>query len=163
MVDRELVNHLLRGLRDDGIRLLTGAKAESLYREKGKVVLAFQQGNGKYGETAGERVLVAIGRKPDVEGLFLEKAGVKSTPRGVVVDDRLRTSTPNIYACGDIAGPYQLASTAEYQGTIAGANAALPVSRKVDYKDNVYVIFTEPQVAYLGLTEEEALRTYRLF
>ena len=70
------------------------------------------------------------------------------------------TSTPNIYACGDIVGPYQLASTAEYQGMIAGANAVLPVKRRVDYGNNVYVVFTEPQIGYLGLTEEEARRKY---
>ena len=90
----------------------------------------------------------------------LEKAGVKASPRGIIANNKLQTSAPNIYACGDIVGPYQLASTAEYQGMIAGTNAVLPIKKRVDYRNNVYVVFTEPQIGYLGLTEEEALRKY---
>ncbi len=160
MVDKELVNHLLRTLGDEGIRLLTGAKAESLAEDQGGVVLTYQRADGQRGEVAGERVLVSIGRKADLEGLALEKAGVKAGPRGIVTSKKLQTSAPNIYACGDIVGPYQLASTAEYQGMIAGANAVLPIKQSVDYKNNVYVVFTEPQIGYLGLTEDEALRRY---
>ena len=160
MADRELVKKLLRSLQADGITMLTGAKAASLWKEKEKVVLAFEQGDGRYGEVQADRVLVSIGRKADLEGLSLEKAGVKYTPRGIVTDNKLRTSAPNIYACGDIVGPYQLASTAEYQGLLAATNAVLPIARKVDYRNNVYVIFTEPPLAYVGLTEEEAHKKY---
>jgi pyruvate/2-oxoglutarate dehydrogenase complex dihydrolipoamide dehydrogenase (E3) component/anti-anti-sigma regulatory factor len=156
MADRELVNMLLRALQADGIRILPGAKAASLWKEHDKVVLTFEQGEGRYGEVQADRVLVSIGRKPDLEGLLLEKAGVNYNPRGIITDTTLRTSAPSIYACGDIVGPYQLASTAEYQGMLAATNAVLPLKRKVDYRNNVYVIFTEPPLAYLGLTEEEA-------
>ena len=160
MVDRELVNHLLGTLQEEGIRLLIGAKAESLARDQNGVVLTYQRSDGQKGDATGERVLVSIGRKPDMEGLSLEKAGVKVSPRGIITNNKLQTSAPNIYACGDIVGPYQLASTAEYQGMIAGTNAVLPIKQRVDYRNNVYVIFTEPQIGYLGLTEEEALRKY---
>jgi pyruvate/2-oxoglutarate dehydrogenase complex dihydrolipoamide dehydrogenase (E3) component/anti-anti-sigma regulatory factor len=156
MADRELVNRLLQALQADGIRMLPGAKAAKLWKEHDKVVLMFEGGEGYYGEVQADRVLVSIGRKPDLEGLLLEKAGVKYSPRGIITDTKLRTSAPNIYACGDIVGPYQLASTAEYQGMLAATNAVLPIKRKVDYRNNVYVIFTEPPLAYLGLTEEEA-------
>ena len=160
MVDRELVNHLLHTLQEEGIRFLTGAKAESLTKDQNGVVLAYQRGDGQMGEVSGERVLVSIGRKPDLEGLSLDKAGVRAGPRGIITNSKLQTSAPNIYACGDIVGPYQLASTAEYQGMIAGTNAVLPIKQRVDYRNNVYVVFTEPQIGYLGLTEEEALRQY---
>ena len=160
MVDRELVTHLLQILQSDGIRILSGVKAESFSKDDGAVVLTFLKHNGEYGETRAEKVLVSIGRKPDLEGLSLENAGVQYNPRGIITDKKLMTSTPNIYACGDIVGPYQLASTAEYQGMIAGANAVLPLKRHVDYGNNVYVVFTEPQIGYLGLTEEEARRKY---
>ena len=158
--DRELVKHLLRALRADGINLITGAKAKSLSMEEGRVALTYEDEKGQLGKVLADRVLVAIGRKPDLEGLALEKAGVKYTARGIIADDKLRTSTPNIYGCGDIVGPFQLASTAEYQGMIAATNALLPVKRRVDYRNNVYVIFTEPPFAYLGLTEEEARAKY---
>lgn len=159
-VDRELVNNLLRVLTADGIRFLTGAKAVNLSKEKGAVVLTYEQGEGRYGEVKGERVLVTIGRRPDMDGLMLEKAGVAYTPRGIVTDEKLRTSAPNIYACGDIVGPYQLASMAEYQGIIAATNAVLPFKRKVDYTNNVYVTFTEPSLAQIGMTEEQAHQKY---
>jgi anti-anti-sigma factor len=158
--DRELVKHLLRSLRTEGIHLLTGAKAVSLRSRKDKVVLTFQRSDGPVEEAEADRVLVAAGRKPDLEGLDLEKAGVAFNARGVITDARLRTSADHIYACGDIAGPFQLASTAEAQAIVAATNALLPVKRSVDDRNNVYVIFTEPPLAWIGLTEEQAHARY---
>ncbi len=154
--DRELVNHLLRSLEGDGIKLMPGTRAVSLRNHQGKTVLSFERETGNIGEVEADRVLVALGRKADLEGLDLANAGVNFTPRGVVTDNTLRTSAPNIYACGDIVGPDQLASMAEYQGIIAAINAVLPVKRKVDYRNGVYVIFTEPPLAFIGLTEAQA-------
>ncbi|MGO9736859.1 MAG: FAD-dependent oxidoreductase [Desulfomonilaceae bacterium] len=160
MAERELINILIRTLGADGIRLLTGTKAVRLFNEQRKVALKYEQGRGNYGEIQADRVLVAIGRKPDLEELSLENAGVDYTPRSIITNNKLQTSAANIYACGDIAGPYQLASMAEYQGIIAATNAFSPFKQKVDYQNNVYVIFTEPPLAYIGLTEEQALKIY---
>ncbi|MBN1546953.1 MAG: FAD-dependent oxidoreductase [Syntrophaceae bacterium] len=158
--DRELVKHLQRSLRTEGINLLTGAKAMNLCSRKDKVVLAFQRSDGPVEEAEADRVLVAAGRKPDLEGLCLEKAGVAFNVRGIIINDKLRTSAHHIYACGDIAGPFQLASTAEAQAIVAATNAFLPVKRTADYRNNVYVIFTEPPLAWIGLTEEQAHARY---
>ena len=160
MIEPELTNTLSRILESDGIRLLTGAKVVSLRRGQEGITLRFEQAKDHFGEIQAARVLVAIGRKPDLDGLMLEKAGVAYTLKGITTDRKLQTSTPNIYACGDIVGPYQLASMAEYQGVIAATNAFLPFKQKVDYQHNVYVIFTEPPLAYIGLTEEQALKKY---
>jgi pyruvate/2-oxoglutarate dehydrogenase complex dihydrolipoamide dehydrogenase (E3) component/anti-anti-sigma regulatory factor len=154
--DRELVNHLQRALEADGIEMILGAEATSLKNSQGNVTLAYGRTDGTAGEAEAEKVLVAIGRKPDLEGLALGKAGVNTTTRGIQTDTTLRTSTPNIYACGDIVGPDQLATMAEYQGIIAATNAVLLVKQKVDYRNSVYVIFTEPPLAYIGLTEAQA-------
>jgi len=168
MADGELVGRLLQVLRSDGIRLLTGTKATGLADRQGSVALTIERQGGSREEIEAERLLVAVGRKPDLEGLALEKAGVEFNPRGIVTDRRLRTSAAHIWACGDIAGPYQLASTAEAHGIVAATNACLPVKRSVDYRNNVYVVFTEPPLAWVGLTEDEArdkhrrgLRAYR--
>jgi anti-anti-sigma factor len=168
MADGEVVGHLLEALRSDGIRLLSGTKAVELADRQGKVGLTIERQGGAQEEILAERVLVAVGRKPDLEGLSLENAGVQYNARGIVVDNKLKTSAPHIYACGDIAGPYQLATTAETQGITAATNACLPVKRSVDYRNNVYVIFSEPTLAWVGLTEEQArekhgrnLRIYR--
>ena len=139
--DREVVNHLQRTLEADGIKLMPGTKVTSLKKRLGKVVLTFERGDGRTGEVEAERVLVALGRKADLEGLALDKAGIDCTPRGIVADKTLRTSAPNIYACGDIVGPDQLASMAEYQGIIAATNAMLPVKQKVDYRNSVVCDF----------------------
>jgi pyruvate/2-oxoglutarate dehydrogenase complex dihydrolipoamide dehydrogenase (E3) component/anti-anti-sigma regulatory factor len=158
--DRELVRQLLRSLRTDGIRLITGVKAMSLENRPGSVGLKYQPAEGPIGKIAADKVLVAVGRKPLLEGLCLEKAGVTFNARGIITDRRLRTSAPHIYACGDIAGPFQLASTAEAQGITAATNAFLPVKRSVGYRNNVYVIFTEPPLAWIGMTEEQARARY---
>lgn len=169
--DRELINSLLRSLHAEGIRLVTGAKAVDLQNRRGRAVLRYQRQGGLNEvneEIEADKLLVAVGRKPDLEGLCLQKAGVSYNARGIIIDRRLRTSATNIYACGDIAGPYQLATTAEAQAIVASTNAILPLKRRVDYRNNVYVVFTEPPLAWIGLTEEEAharygrkLKTYR--
>jgi len=154
--DSELVDLLLETLRDEGLRIMTGAKAATVRREDGGVTLGVVGTDGRRDEIRAARLLVAVGRKPDLEGLAPEKAGVLANARGIVTDDHLRTTARNIFACGDVTGPYQLASTAEAQGILAATNAFLPVKRKIDYRNNVYVIFTDPPLAYLGLTEDEA-------
>lgn len=166
--DGELVDRLLATLRADGIRLLAGTRAVGVGGRPGGIAVALERQGGVREEVEAERVLVAVGRKPDLEGLSLEKAGVEFNARGIVTDRRLRTSASHIYACGDIAGPYLLASTAEAHGIVAATNACLPVKRSVDYRNNVTVVFTEPPLAWVGLTEDEArsrsgrsLRVYR--
>jgi pyruvate/2-oxoglutarate dehydrogenase complex dihydrolipoamide dehydrogenase (E3) component/anti-anti-sigma regulatory factor len=154
--DSELVDHLLQSLQADGIRVLTGAKAMSLFNRQDKVTIRVERGEGAWEEIQADRLLIAVGRKPDLEGLSLERAGVRYNSKGIITDSKLQTSVPNIYACGDIVGPYQLASTAEAQAIVAATNAVLPIKRNVDYQNNVYVIFTEPPLAYIGLTEEQA-------
>jgi pyruvate/2-oxoglutarate dehydrogenase complex dihydrolipoamide dehydrogenase (E3) component/anti-anti-sigma regulatory factor len=158
--DRELVNVLRKALEADGIRLLTGTKAVSVSQRTEGVSLSIEGEEGQTGEISADRVLVTIGRKPDLEDLCLDAASVEHTPRGITTDETLRTTAANIYACGDIVGPYQLATTAEYQGVLAATNAVLPIKQKVDYRNNVFVIFTDPPLAYIGLTEEQSHARY---
>jgi pyruvate/2-oxoglutarate dehydrogenase complex dihydrolipoamide dehydrogenase (E3) component len=86
MADGEVVNHLLEALRSEGIRLLSGTKAVALADRQGKVALTIERQGGAREEILAERVLVAVGRKPDLEGLSLENAGVEYNARGIVVD-----------------------------------------------------------------------------
>lgn len=160
-VDKDLADLLLRVLQREGIDILLGTKAVRFSREKSRAVLTVQGTESELGKIEADTVLVTIGRKANVEGLSLEKAGIKYTPKGITTNDKLQTSSPNIYACGDVVGPYQLASIAEYQGIIAATNAVLPVKRKLDYENAVFVIFTDPPLAYVGLTEEQARKKYK--
>jgi len=158
--DTELVNLLLTQLQHEGITILTGTKATSVSRDGDRIVLAIERPNGESDVVQCDALLLTIGRKADLEGLRLDNAQVNYTPRSIVTNSKMQTSVSNIYACGDIVGPYQLASIAEYQGMIAATNAVLPVKREVDYSNAVFVIFTEPALAHVGLTEEQARKKY---
>jgi pyruvate/2-oxoglutarate dehydrogenase complex dihydrolipoamide dehydrogenase (E3) component/anti-anti-sigma regulatory factor len=158
--DTELVNLLLEQLQQEGITILSGTKAASVSRDGDQVALAIEGSNGKSDIIQSDALLLTIGRKAELESLKLDNAKVKYTPRGIVTNLKMQTSVPNIYACGDIVGPYQLASIAEYQGIIAATNAILPLKQKADYSNAVFVIFTEPVLAHVGLTEEQARQKF---
>jgi pyruvate/2-oxoglutarate dehydrogenase complex dihydrolipoamide dehydrogenase (E3) component len=114
-----------------------------------------------------EEVFLATGRRPNVEGIGLEAAGVRADRHGVVVDDRLRTTAPNIWAAGDVTGKYLFTHVAEYQARLVVGNALFPLRRKADYRVVPWTTFTDPEVARVGLTEAEAraahgdVRVYR--
>ena len=108
-----------------------------------------------------DRVLLAVGRSANVEGLGLEELGIGLGPAGTVaVDDYLRTSVPGIYACGDVAGPYLFTHMASHQAWYATVNALFGGLRrfKVDYSVVPWATFTDPEVARVGLNESDARR-----
>jgi pyruvate/2-oxoglutarate dehydrogenase complex dihydrolipoamide dehydrogenase (E3) component len=117
--------------------------------------LEFDQ-NGKTETVSGDALLVAVGRRPNVDGLGLESANVKVSKQGIVIDNRCRTSVRNIYACGDVTGQFQFTHVAEHQAKVAIANAVLRLPMKLDYRAVPWVIFTEPEMARVGMTEAEA-------
>lgn len=107
-------------------------------------------------ELAGDCLLVAVGRRPNVDGLALEKAGVAYSPRGIDVDEHLRTSQRHMYAAGDCIGSYQFTHYAGWQAAMAVRNALLPGATK-GIRDMVpWATFTDPEVAHVGLTEQQA-------
>jgi pyruvate/2-oxoglutarate dehydrogenase complex dihydrolipoamide dehydrogenase (E3) component len=106
-----------------------------------------------------DRLLVATGRRARTDGLGLEAVGVRLTPAGTIaVDEYLQTSVPGIYACGDVAGPYQLTHAAAHQAWHCATNALFGTFRRfrVDYSVLPRAVYTEPEVARVGLTEDEA-------
>jgi pyruvate/2-oxoglutarate dehydrogenase complex dihydrolipoamide dehydrogenase (E3) component len=107
-------------------------------------------------EVRGELLLIASGRKPTVIGLDLEKAGVNYSEKGIPVDVQLRTSVKNIYAAGDVTGGYQFTHLAGWQAFQAARNALLPGSSSGLTNLVPWVTFTDPEVAHVGLTEEQA-------
>jgi dihydrolipoamide dehydrogenase len=137
----------------------------------GSRVLAYEPGgvrfarDGKEQVAAAERVLVAVGRRPIVEGLGLETAGVDFDRKGVKVDDRMRTNVPGIWAAGDVTGRSMLAHSASRMGEVAvadmfggaaaGGTGAAPASR-VRWNAIPWVVYTDPEVAGVGLSEGQA-------
>jgi len=103
-----------------------------------------------------EKILVAMGRSPNLSGLGLELAGVEFNRRGVLVDNRMRTSQKHIYAAGDITGAYQFTHAAGYEGGIVIGNAIFHLPRKTDYTFFPWCTYTDPELASIGMNEKRA-------
>jgi pyruvate/2-oxoglutarate dehydrogenase complex dihydrolipoamide dehydrogenase (E3) component len=143
--------------RREGIKVFTGTKLIDAKR-KGKLKTVSFKHKGKTVSLSAEEILFAMGRVPHTMSLNLKKAGVKTEPNGTVIANKfMQTSAPHIYTGGDCAGPYEIVHIAIHQGEIAGRNIIKPHSARTDYRLLVSVVFTEPQLAYAGLTEKEAV------
>lgn len=158
--ERELGDMLAEKIVAEGIRILTGTKAVRFSQEDGDIVLAVEDREKKTAFIRAQSVLVAVGRKTNTDGLDLENAGVEYSAKGIKVDDTLRTTALNIYACGDVAGPYQFSHMAEYQARIATQNALLPITKHANYEHYIWCMFTDPELAHAGLTEDEARQVH---
>ncbi len=153
------VSELLREVFiTEGIQLALGHTAvEFQKRAEGGVLIA--EFNGKQVEFAFDQVLIALGRKANVEGFGLETLGVTLSESGTIAaDPLLRTNFPNISVCGDVTGPFQFTHVAAHQAWYAAVNQLLAPfwSFKADYRVIPWATFTEPQVARVGLSETEA-------
>jgi pyruvate/2-oxoglutarate dehydrogenase complex dihydrolipoamide dehydrogenase (E3) component len=140
----------------EGIAVFTGTKLVDAQR-KGKLKsISFEQ-NGKIISVAAAEILFALGRVANTATLGLEKAGVKTEAGRVVTNAKMQTSAPHIFAAGDCCGPHEIVHIAIQQGETAVHNILKPKSpRKMDYRLLLSVVFTEPQVATVGLTEKSA-------
>ncbi len=150
--DPEIADALQETLVSEGITIHTSTGAERVTRE-GETRTVFCSGGLRL---TADQVLVAAGRKPNVENLGLETAGVTLTKKGVSVDRRMRTSQKHIFACGDVCGPYPFTHMAEYQAGIVISNAIFRFPKKTDYRVTPWVTYTDPELARVGLTEQQA-------
>jgi pyruvate/2-oxoglutarate dehydrogenase complex dihydrolipoamide dehydrogenase (E3) component len=158
--DKEMRRLLSERLRGQGLSLQTGMKAVKVEESSGVTVVTLENAEGKQNVVSAGTVLVAVGRKANVEGLDLGEAGVEYSQKNIKTDERLRTTAANIYACGDVVGPYQFSHMAEYQARIAARNAVLPIKTRANYDHYIWCTFTDPEFAHAGLTEEEARKRY---
>jgi len=143
---------------EEGIDLFLGAKAVRFEKQGDHQHLVVEM-QGKEQEITFDAVLLAVGRKANTDSLGLEALGIDTTDRGTVeVNEFLQTKYPNILACGDVAGPYQFTHTAAHQAWYASVNALFGRFKKfkVDYRVIPWATFTDPEVARVGLSEQEA-------
>src|SRR6266568_7673714 len=146
---------------DEGIAVHTGAQLAHVARDPGgpEVVATVHDSDGRARELRAEGLLVAAGRRPVTDGLGLEAVGVKVGERGqVVVDERLRTHNPRIWAAGDVTGAPQFVYVAAAHGTLVADNALDGAGRTLDYRHLPRVIFTSPQLAAVGLTDQQVVQ-----
>lgn len=145
--------------RQQGIELLLGHGAESFGRDSQGQYLLASAGDGSEQRVYFDKVLIALGRKPNVSGFGLEELGVALTPSGaLLVDETMNTSCPTIFACGDVAGPYQFTHMASFQAWYATLNALAGGLKKfrASYRVVPHATFIDPEVARVGLNEQEA-------
>ena len=143
-------------LLKEGVKIEVNANADKVGKNGKSIILTAARNNEKFNVEA-EQILVAVGRKANLELLNLVKAGVETHPRGITVNKYLQTTNSSIYAAGDITGPFLFSHMAEYQGKTAAMNAILPWKSKVNYKHIAWTTFTEPEMAHAGLTEADFL------
>jgi len=153
--DPEIAAVLEKTLRRFKIQSLTGVKVEKIIeRPEGKLQVTAAVGGGEKVFPA-QYVLMAVGRKPKVEGLGLEEAGVKFSKKGIEVNDKMETNMPGVFAIGDVTGKWLLAHYASAQGEVAARNA-LGQEAQMDERVVPRCVYTLPEVASVGLTEKKA-------
>ena len=156
--DPEVSEMVMKQFRAEGVNLLVDHTAKSFRVENGEKIMVAEH-KGAEVKIAFDEVLCALGRTPNVTGYGLEELGIPTTKtRTVETNEYLETLYPNIFACGDVAGPYQFTHTAAHQAWYAAVNALFGTFRKfkVDYSVIPWATFTEPEVARVGVNEIEA-------
>ena len=152
--DEAIAKRLTLSLRRRGLTIHTGATVQSIESIECGLRVTFNQAKG-LNAIEGDRVLVAVGRWPNTEGIGLSEVGVKLNGRAIAVDQHLATNLPNVWAIGDAVGGWMLAHKAMVEGRVV-AEHVTGGQRAVDYRSVPNVIFTRPEVASVGLTEAQA-------
>ncbi|MEM4407096.1 MAG: dihydrolipoyl dehydrogenase, partial [Candidatus Methanomethylicaceae archaeon] len=152
--DSEISRRLATSLKQQGIQVVTGAEVRGVVEEKGKMVVNFRV-DGKEKKYVCDKVLVAVGRVPDTGGIETDVVGIKRSGKAVLVNDLMETTVPRIYAAGDVTGKTMLAHMAIAQGQCAAKNA-MGVRNVLNYEAVPNCIYTEPEVAWVGMREEDA-------
>ena len=164
--DPELADQLEGILRQEGIRFMLSHRVKQVEKAGGKIRISAFDSAGKLSAATVDCLLVAAGRRANVEGLGLESAGIAYTSKAIQVDENLRTTAPHIWASGDCNGLYQFSHIAEVQSRTVLQNILLPIARAPEYAGIPWATFTDPELAHLGLTEAEADAqglTYRVY
>jgi dihydrolipoamide dehydrogenase len=155
MVDADLVAVYVKHLAGMGGEVHTNAKVEEVAKNKGALQVRFSSG-GEGGSFDADQVLLAVGRVPYTQGLEAEKAGVKLERGRVVVDQHLHTTADGVWAIGDVIGGIMLAHVASYEGVTAVENIVGNANRIPDYHAAPNCIYTDPEIAHVGLGEKDA-------
>jgi dihydrolipoamide dehydrogenase len=157
-MEKEVAEQLMAALAKNSPRLtvLTGVQTQEIKGSKGDLTVRYRDAEGQEHRHNADLLLIATGKRPDTSALQLERAGVTLGERGAIsVDSRCQTNVPHIFAVGDVIGGYMLAHTAGQQGRVAAANL-LGERAHYDSRKDSGVTFTRPQVAFVGLSGEQA-------
>lgn len=157
--DPELTEVVKNRMKSEGIVMREDIKIMQVERTDNGVTVVIEDGS-KEERVEGSDLLVSAGRVPNLDGLYLEAAGIDYDKRGVIVDARLRTTNKKVFAIGDVAGGFQFTHVAGYHAGIVIRNALFRLPAKVDYSALSWVTYTDPELAHVGMTEVQAKQKY---
>lgn len=158
--DSELTKVVIDKVKQEGVSLLEGARIERVQSGGAGVQVILSMDDGTQ-TIEGSHLLVAAGRRPNVDGLDLEAAGIRYDRKGIKVSSSLKTSNRRVFAIGDVAGQLQFTHIANYHAGIVIRKALFRLPVRVEMSAVPWVTFTEPELAHVGLTEEQARKKYR--
>ena len=150
--DPELTAVVLDRLREEGIEIVENAMASEIRGQAGAIEVVTQDGQSYHGS----HLLMAVGRKPNIDQLDLDKAGITTSRRGIQVDAGLRTTNRRVYAIGDVAGGMQFTHVAGYHAGVIIRSALFGLPSKARHDHIPYATYTDPELAQVGLTEAQA-------
>ena len=154
--DKDMADTVMEVLQAEGVTFYLNSSVMAVRDLGSEREVVLKNGANKTIELRGEKILVAMGRKANVEGLGLEALGIEFSGKGIQVDKRLRTKQKHIYAAGDVTGEYQFTHAAGYEGGVVFTNAIFHLPRKVDYTFLPWCTFTDPELASIGMNEKAA-------
>ncbi|HVG50128.1 MAG TPA: FAD-dependent oxidoreductase [Xanthobacteraceae bacterium] len=158
--DPECVDVVLAALMRDGIAVHAGATVKGVAKTDTGVAVTFETPGGVQ-TVVGSHLLITAGRRPNIEALNLQAAGIKFDANGIIVNRHLRTSNKSVYAVGDVAGGPRLTNAATYHAGLVARNALFRTSDKADDTIIPRVTFTDPELAHVGISEAEAHKKHR--
>jgi pyruvate/2-oxoglutarate dehydrogenase complex dihydrolipoamide dehydrogenase (E3) component len=158
--DPECVDVVTAALIAEGIAIHAGATVKAIARSAGGVEATVETPAGDT-TISGSHLLIATGRRPNIEALNLKVAGIKSDASGIIVDRRLRTSNKKVYAIGDVTGGPRLTHAATYHAGLVVRHALFRFADKADNTLIPHITLTDPELAHVGLTEAEARKRHR--
>lgn len=154
--DRDMADIVMGVLSAEGVTFYLNANVVRVRDLGGEREVIIKDEKGNTNSLRADEILVAMGRKPNLEGLDLDAAGVEFDRKGVKVDLRLRSNQKHIYAAGDVTGAYQFTHAAGYEGGIVVSNAIFRLPRKADYTFLPWCTYTDPELASIGMNEKRA-------
>lgn len=152
--DAELAAMLQKKLESEGIQYALKSSVEKLIKTDDGIAIEYDA-NGTKQVAHVDQVLLATGRKPNLDGLNLDAAGIAYTKRGITVNDKCRTNKSHIYAIGDVTGRYQFTHMSEHMAKVAVTNMLLKLPMKIDTVNVPWVTYTDPELGHVGLTQED--------
>ena len=158
--DTDVSEQMLRYLREEGLTIQLNTNIVQVVQHQESTSVTFSNGESETTEQTFDKILIAAGRAPNVEGLELDKIGVQIGRRGIEVNNRLQTNVKNIYAAGDVIGHYLFTHVAAFQAQLLLRNIFFPLSKTINYAVVPWTTFCDPEVARCGLTEAEAREKY---